>query len=64
MAEVTIIVAFIAGIVSFLAPCVLPLLPGFIAYLSGTTLEDSKKNRKKPPLANPESMLDKFGESE
>jgi cytochrome c-type biogenesis protein len=36
MASVTLIVAFIAGIVSFLSPCVLPLLPGFLAYLSGT----------------------------
>ena len=46
MSEVTIIVAFLAGLISFLAPCVLPLLPGFIAYLGGTTVEDSRKNRK------------------
>ena len=37
MAEPTIIVAFIAGIVSFVSPCVLPLIPGFLAYLSGTS---------------------------
>ena len=37
MVEVTIIVAFIAGIVSFVSPCVLPLIPGFLAYLSGTS---------------------------
>jgi cytochrome c-type biogenesis protein len=35
MAEVTFFLAFIAGIISFLSPCVLPLLPGFLAYLSG-----------------------------
>ena len=34
MAEVSIIIAFIAGIISFLSPCVLPLVPGFLAYLS------------------------------
>jgi len=37
MVEPTIIVAFIAGIVSFISPCVLPLIPGFLAYLSCTS---------------------------
>lgn len=37
MVEVTVIVAFLAGIVSFVSPCVLPLIPGFLAYLSGTS---------------------------
>ena len=37
MVEPTVIVAFIAGIVSFVSPCVLPLIPGFLAYLSGTS---------------------------
>ena len=36
MAEITIFIAFIAGIISFLNPCVLPLIPGFIAYLSSS----------------------------
>ncbi len=35
MVSVTLIAAFLAGIVSFLSPCVLPLLPGFLAYLAG-----------------------------
>ena len=37
MVEPTIIVSFIAGIISFASPCVLPLIPGFLAYLSGTS---------------------------
>lgn len=37
MVEPTIIVAFIAGLVSFVSPCVLPLIPGFLAYLSGAS---------------------------
>ncbi|MBI3026770.1 sulfite exporter TauE/SafE family protein [Candidatus Woesearchaeota archaeon] len=37
MVETSIVVAFIAGIVSFVSPCVLPLIPGFLAYLSGTS---------------------------
>ena len=35
MAGVSYLVAFLAGIVSFLAPCVLPLVPGFLIYLAG-----------------------------
>ena len=47
MAEVTLIIAFIAGIVSFLSPCVLPLIPGFLSYLSGisTSEANSAKSR-------------------
>ena len=37
MVEPTVVVAFVAGIVSFVSPCVLPLIPGFLAYLSGTS---------------------------
>jgi|SRR3989338_5446966 len=39
MAEPTLIIAFLAGLVSFLSPCVLPLIPAFLAYLSGTTTD-------------------------
>ncbi|MFZ2303906.1 MAG: cytochrome c biogenesis protein CcdA [Minisyncoccia bacterium] len=39
MTDITIFMAFGAGIISFLAPCVLPLVPGFIAYLGGIALE-------------------------
>lgn len=35
-------VAFVAGIVSFLSPCVLPLLPGFLTYLATTSNNDEK----------------------
>ena len=35
----TLIVAFLAGLISFLSPCVLPLIPGYISYISGTSLE-------------------------
>ena len=35
----TLSVAFLAGIISFLSPCVLPLIPGYISYISGTSLE-------------------------
>lgn len=47
MVEVTVIAVFLAGIVSFLSPCVLPLVPGFLGYLSGTALNDPTRNRWK-----------------
>ncbi len=47
MTEITILFAFAAGIVSFLSPCILPLIPAFLAYLSGTTIEESKEAKKK-----------------
>jgi cytochrome c-type biogenesis protein len=37
MIDISHIVAFTAGLVSFLSPCVLPIIPGFLAYLSGAT---------------------------
>lgn len=45
MNDLGIIVAFIAGIVSFLSPCVLPIIPGFLAYLAGTSTQGNI-NRK------------------
>ena len=42
MAEVSIVIAFLAGIGSFFAPCILPMAPAFLAYISGTTLSEIK----------------------
>ena len=38
-ADITLFAAFIAGLVSFLSPCVLPLVPPYLVYLAGTSLE-------------------------
>jgi cytochrome c-type biogenesis protein len=38
--------AFVAGVVSFLAPCVLPIIPGFLAYLAGSSAPDSANRRR------------------
>jgi len=41
------ITAFIAGIVSFLSPCVLPLVPGYVSLISGASVEElQSKDRK------------------
>ena len=39
-----LIVAFGAGLISFLSPCVLPLIPGYISYISGSSLNDLKES--------------------
>lgn len=38
--------AFIAGVLTFLAPCTLPLVPGYLSFISGTSLEDLKDPAK------------------
>src|SRR5262245_36727448 len=37
-----ILTSFVAGLVSFLSPCVLPLVPGYISIISGSSLEQLK----------------------
>ena len=38
-------VAFAAGLLSFLSPCVLPLIPSYIGYLTGMTVEEVERRR-------------------
>ena len=40
------LVAFGAGLVSFLCPCVLPLIPGYISYISGQSLQNILETKK------------------
>ncbi len=41
-----ILVAFGAGLISFLSPCVLPLIPGYISYISGSSLNEILEKKK------------------
>ena len=43
---IELFIALGAGLISFLSPCVLPLIPGYISYISGTSLNEllEKKN--------------------
>ena len=50
MSNVSIIAAFSAGLLSFLSPCVLPLVPVYLASLAGPEILDSKENRPKLPI--------------
>ncbi len=45
MAEITLAVAALAGLGSFVAPCILPMIPAFLAYISGTTLSELNQNK-------------------
>jgi cytochrome c-type biogenesis protein len=38
--------AFLAGVVSFLSPCVLPLVPGYVSYVAGRSLEELVDDRR------------------
>ena len=40
------ILAFWAGFISFLTPCVLPIIPGYISYITGKSLNDIEKDKK------------------
>ncbi|MBC7930913.1 MAG: redoxin domain-containing protein [Rubrivivax sp.] len=40
--NITILIAFLAGLLSFLTPCVLPLVPGYISLISGVSVEHLK----------------------
>jgi len=42
MENVSLLAAFGAGILSFISPCVLPLVPGYLSFVSGVTLEDMR----------------------
>ncbi len=46
MADPTILIAFSAGLASFIAPCILPMIPAFLAYISGTTLTEINNGQK------------------
>ena len=49
---IELIVAFGAGLISFLSPCVLPLIPGYISYISGSSINElvEKKNINLIPI--------------
>ena len=41
--NITIGIAFLAGILSFLSPCVLPLVPGYVSLMSGVSIDRLKE---------------------
>lgn len=50
MDNVSFLTAFAAGLISFLSPCVLPLVPGYISIISGFSLDQLKDEQQKSTL--------------
>ena len=46
---IELLIAFSAGLISFLSPCVLPLIPGYISFISGASLSELLE-KKKPDI--------------
>ena len=44
-------VSLLAGLLSFLSPCVLPIVPPYLAYMSGISMRDLTENRRGPSRA-------------
>lgn len=47
MKDISILLAFSAGLLSFLSPCVLPLVPAYISYLTGSSMKELKNGKTK-----------------
>jgi len=45
MTEINLFVAFAAGVFSFLSPCVLPLIPSYLSFVSGVSLDEMKSEQ-------------------
>lgn len=54
MSEINIFIAFGAGVLSFLSPCVLPLYPAFLSYITGMSVEGISKDNR---MLNRKSMI-------
>ncbi|WP_296575871.1 cytochrome c biogenesis protein CcdA [Phreatobacter sp.] len=57
MPDVTLTAALLAGLVSFLSPCVLPLVPPYLVYLTGATLDDLTEAEANPALVRRAVLL-------
>ncbi|MDI6794177.1 MAG: cytochrome c biogenesis protein CcdA, partial [bacterium] len=49
--DLTLIIAFAAGLLSFLSPCVLPMIPSYLAFITGLSFEElSGKGEARPGM--------------
>src|SRR5262249_5340218 len=55
-ADVSVFAALFAGLISFLSPCVLPLVPPYLAYLAGASIE-RLADAKSEPLVRRETLV-------
>ncbi|MPY87357.1 MAG: cytochrome c biogenesis protein CcdA [Luteitalea sp.] len=52
MENMSLVVAFAGGVLSFVSPCVLPLVPGYLSFISGVTVEELRERGGTPTLSN------------
>lgn len=45
MQDLNLIVAFGAGVLTFVSPCTLPIYPAFLSYITGVSVTDLKNNQ-------------------
>jgi cytochrome c-type biogenesis protein len=57
MSDVTYLAALVAGFLSFISPCVLPLIPGYISFVSGVSLEEMRGGGARPATARRQVLL-------
>jgi cytochrome c-type biogenesis protein len=50
MPDVSLYLAFAAGLISFISPCVLPLVPGYVSFVSGVSVAEVKRHDVKGTL--------------
>ena len=57
MPDVSLYMAFAAGLISFLSPCVLPLVPGYISFISGVSFAELKEKSGRPSFLGSEKRI-------
>ncbi len=45
-ASIGVTISFTAGVLSFLSPCVLPLIPSYVSFITGMSLDDTQRSRR------------------
>jgi cytochrome c-type biogenesis protein len=55
--NVSLVAAFAAGFLSFISPCVLPLIPGYISFVSGASLEEMRGSAPVPSKSRRQIFL-------
>jgi cytochrome c-type biogenesis protein len=52
MPDISLYMTFAAGLISFLSPCVLPLVPGYLSFISGVSLTEIREKQESRTLLN------------
>ena len=55
--EVTLLAAFAAGFLSFISPCVLPLIPGYVSFVSGVSLDEMRGGSAAPAASRRQVLV-------